>query len=103
MLEDLKDVKDFAVFRYEDLCRDPADMLARLLEFLDLPPFDYSETLSKPIPIFKKHRPEMKIRNMNEDSFRRLSEQDVRDITHEAAPMLKRFGYLNPLASSEDT
>ncbi len=104
MLEDLKEVKDYAVFRYEDLCRDPADMLARLLEFLDLPPFDYSETLSKPIPIFKKHRPEhmVKIRNMNRESFSRLSEQDIRNITREAGPMLKRFDYLDPLASSEN-
>ena len=96
MLEDLEDVKDYAVFRYEDLCRDPADMLARILEFLDLPPFDYSETLSKPIPIFMKHRPEhvVKIRNMNAESFSRLTKGEIAEITREARPMLERFGYL---------
>ena len=75
-------------------------LLVGLVEFFDLPPFDYEETLSKPIPIFKGYRDERKIRNMNGESFKNLSEQDVADITREAEPMLKRFGY-PILASSE--
>lgn len=93
MLEELEDVKDYAVLRYEDFCRDPEDMLIKLIEFLDLPSFDYSEILSKPIPIFKGYRPEVKIRNMNAESFAKLSKQDIRDITREAGTMLKKFGY----------
>ncbi len=93
MFEELEEIQNYAVIRYEDFCRDPTDMLARILEFLDLPSFDYSETLSKPIPIFKGYRPLMKIRNMNDMSFAKLSAQDVEDITREAAPILKRLGY----------
>ena len=93
MLNDTKDLRNYAVIRYEDFCRDPADMLRRLVEFFDLPPFDYEETLSKPIPIFKGYRREAKIRNMNGNSFANLSEQDIADITREAEPMLRRFNY----------
>ncbi|KKN39377.1 hypothetical protein LCGC14_0744110 [marine sediment metagenome] len=93
MLNDTKDLRDYAVIRYEDLCRDPADMLRRLVEFFDLPPFDYEEVLAKPIPIFKGYRRHQKIRNMNGESFKNLSEEDITDISREAAPMLKRFGY----------
>jgi hypothetical protein len=100
MLNDTKDLRDYAVIRYEDLCRDPADMLRRLVEFFDLPPFDYEEVLAKPIPIFKGYRREAKIRNMNGESFKNLSEEDIAGITREAEPMLKRFGY-PILASSE--
>ena len=57
MLEELEDVKDYAVLRYEDFCKDPEYMLIKLFEFLDLPPFDYSEILNKPIPIFKGYHP----------------------------------------------
>lgn len=93
MLDDLKDLEGYAVIRYEDFCRDPADMLDRLIEFFELPPFDYTQILDKPIPIFRGYRPEAKIRNMNGESFAKLSPEDIADITREAAPMLKRFGY----------
>ncbi len=93
MLNDTKDLKNFAVIRYEDLCRNPADMLRRLVEFFVLPPFDYEDVLSKPIPIFKGYRREAKIRNMNGKNFENLSEEDIADISREAAPMLKAFGY----------
>ena len=93
MLNDTNELRDYAVIRYEDLCRDPADMLRRLVEFFDLPPFDYEGVLANPIPIFKGYRREAKIRNMNGRSFANLSEQDIADISREAAPMLKRFGY----------
>lgn len=93
MLDDLKDLEGYAVIRYEDFCRDPADMLDRLIEFFELPPFDYTQILDKPIPIFRGYRPEAKIRNMNGESFKRLSPEDIADITREAEPMLKQFGY----------
>ncbi|GAH85467.1 unnamed protein product [marine sediment metagenome] len=93
MLNDLKDLKNYAVIRYEDFCRGPADMLNQLIEFFDLPPFDYTPILDKPIPIFKGSRRAVKIRNMNGESLARLSEQDIADISREARGMLKRFGY----------
>ena len=93
MLNALKDPKNYAVIRYEDFCRDPADMLNQLIEFFDLPPFDYTPILDKPIPIFKGFRRALKIRDMNSESLARLSEQDIADISREARDMLKRFGY----------
>ena len=93
MLNDTKDLRNFAVIRYEDFCRDPADMLRRLVEFFGLPPFDYEDALSKPIPIFKGYRRHAKIRNMNGKSFANLSEEDIEIISREAAPMLEAFGY----------
>ena len=93
MLEDITDLKNYAVIRYEDFCRDPADMLNRLVDFFELPPFDYAPVVEKPIPIFKGYRKAIKIRNMNGESFTKLTTGDIADITREAEPMLKRFGY----------
>lgn len=93
MLNDLRDLEGYAVIRYEDFCRDPADMLDRMIEFFELSPFNYTPILNQPIPIFRGYRPEAKIRNMNGESFSRLSDEDIADISREAAPMLERFGY----------
>jgi len=96
MFEDLKELKNYMVIRYEDMCLDLQGMLNLICADLKVEHFDYSTILDKPIPIFKGYRTPRYMRNMNQDSFDRLTEEDLDVIEEEAGDMLKKFGYTRP-------
>lgn len=88
LLEDSAHLRHVLWVRYEDLVRDPAAELERMLGFLDLPaaPFQNGRAWA----VHEKNEP---VRDMNEESLRRLTPEELRLVTAEAAPMLSHFGY----------
>ena len=78
--------------RYEDLTADTAGQLARITTFLGLPPLAAHDPQAE----FATHGVRSAIRDMNADSFARLSKGDVDDIEGVAGPVLERYGYARP-------
>jgi hypothetical protein len=78
--------------RYEELADDAAGQLARITTFLGLPPLAADATQGE----FAIHGGRSAIRDMNGDSFARLSKGDVDDIEGVAGPVLERYGYARP-------
>jgi len=101
LLNDLPELKHYAVLRYEDLCVNPKALMHQTLHDLELggASFDYSDMLSKPIPIFKGYRQEVKLKNMNPQSFSNLTDEDLDVIEEEAGEILNQFGYTRPQLS----
>lgn len=89
LLEDAPHLEHVLWVRYEDLTSDPLRTLNQIVSFAGLPPFPQIE-LDGPLSVHERDEP---LRNMNEDSIRRLSDEDLKKITESAAPLLKRFGY----------
>jgi len=91
--EDSKAVKRFVRVSYEDFATDPTATLRQITDFIGLEPlrddlFEQRWTV---------HGVESTIRNMNEQSFARLSAEDVEKICAVAGERLKKNGYDNPL------
>jgi Sulfotransferase family len=83
MLNDAEHVKKFILVRYEDFVKAPRDTLFRIAEFLNLQVED----------MWAEYSSRAAIRDMNAESIRRLDEEEVRVITHEAGDLLARMGY----------
>jgi hypothetical protein len=91
--EDMPFLAQSLVVRYEDLSERPAQELARLEQFLDLPqPFDRT-VLGRN---FRSHnidgtpRP---LQNLNARSLKRLTRSDLDVINRHAGDEARRFGY----------
>lgn len=92
LLEDAPHLDNLLWTRYEDLADDPERELTRILDFLGLEArgSGVGIDLDRPWDIHEREEP---IRNMNDGSIGRLSEEDIEIITREARPMLEHFGY----------
>lgn len=92
MEEDAPHLEHFHHVRYEALASEPAATLAGICDFLGL----RAELDLPDGSAWKIHEREEPIRNMNGESFSRLSPSDIEAIDKEAGPMLARYGYLPP-------
>ncbi len=88
LLEDAPYLRKLLWVHYEDLAATPELELARMLEFLQLPPAPLAQGAS-----WEVHEKNEPIRDMNEESLRGLSLADRMTVTREAGPMLRHFGY----------
>jgi hypothetical protein len=89
LLEDAEYLERVLWVRYEDLTDRPGAEIGRILRFLGIPEPTGIDLKSS----WSVHEREEPIRNMNQESFDRLSSEDIASITGEARPMLERFGY----------
>ena len=89
LLEDAPHLRHLLWIRYEDLTAEPEAELRRILAFLGLPAAP-TVARDRALVVHEKNEP---IRDMNDESLRRLSAAERRTITAEAEPMLRRFGY----------
>lgn len=93
LTEDMPHLDRTLVVRYEDLCERPAEYLARLESFLDLPtPFDPA-LLGRH---FRSHNIDgtpRRLQNLNERSLQRLSRADLDTINERVAEQAAAFDY----------
>lgn len=88
LLADAPHLKKLLWVKYEDLATSPDAELARILDFLGLPPAPVAQ--GQTWAVHEKNEP---IRDMNAESIRALTPADRAAVTAEAAPMLRHFGY----------
>lgn len=87
--EDSAHLNKFMWVRYEDFTENPGRELKKILKFIELD--QYGEiNIKKQWPIHERHEG---IRNMNNDSISRLSNDDIQTINHVAGDSLIHFGY----------
>jgi hypothetical protein len=87
LLEDAAHLRKVQWLRYEDFVRDPGTEVARILDFLEL---DGAIELGRTWAIHEREEP---IRDMNQDSIDRLTQEEKLIVTREAGDMLRHFGY----------
>jgi hypothetical protein len=87
--EDSPFLKNLLWVRYEDLVADPLPSLNRIVEFAGLPAFSGFDTASA----FEVHERRESVRDLNGESIRRLSEEQINAINDVAGDMLARYGY----------
>jgi hypothetical protein len=87
--EDSKNLKHFKWVKYEDLAREPHKALNSIADFLSLPSFsDFNNEASLSI-----HEREQSVRDLNDESIRRLSQEDIAAINKIAGDSLDLYGY----------
>lgn len=89
LLNDIPFLRNSHILFYEDLVAHPEEELQKITHFLDLSELP-STTFSKE---FKIHKVDSAIKNMNEESFKRLSKADILTINAEAGEVLKKLSY----------
>src|ERR1019366_4959321 len=93
LLDDGTQLQHFLCFRYEDLCRQPAEHLRKIEDFLELDtPFDRNG-LTTPRHIHNIDATPQLIHNFNERSLQQLSTADTALIDRIAGPLMERLGY----------
>jgi hypothetical protein len=90
MVEDAGRLDRSLWITYEALAARPADVLGEVFGFLDLPQGPSSVDVGSAWAIHEKEEP---IRDMNDESIGRLTQEELRVVTREAEPMLRHFGY----------
>ena len=87
--EDSHLLENFIWIKYEDLTERPQETLEIIAQYLSLPSFPVfngSESLSI-------HEREQVVKNLNEESLKRLSSNDISSINDTSASALEKFGY----------
>ena len=87
LVEDASSLERLHWVRYEDLAKDPGREMQRIGEFLGLESFSVSDQS------WSVHERSEPIRDMNHESFQRLTPAELQIITKEAEPMLRHFHY----------
>jgi len=90
MLDDLDKVNSKIFIRYEELTEKPVSTIKKIYEFLDMTPYNLPEKDAE----WKIHEKNLPIKNMNQDSYNRLSDEDFETIKSEAGILLEEFGYV---------
>ncbi len=89
-IEEEKDhIDNFLEIKYEDLTANPGEVINQIMDFLNLPHVnkDYFKNS------FEVHEKKSTIKNMNNDSLKRLTEDDIRIINEIAGPYLEKYSY----------
>lgn len=89
MIENGQRVDNFLLIKYEDLTENTFETISRITEFLGIAPFSKENTDKQ----WSVHERNTKIRNMNVESFSRISENERKKIDDIAGKMLKHFNY----------
>lgn len=91
LVEDAEHLEKVIWVKYEDLATNPGGEMRRLLDFLQIETSrDELIDVERPRSVHEKNEP---IRDMNVESISRLDAAELREVTREAEPMLRHFGY----------
>lgn len=97
MLDDFERLRHKLIVPYEDLTDRPEETYVRICRFLDVDPGPTDFIRNK---VWKFQKTRSPIRNMNDRSLQRLSEEDKRIIEAHAGDVLERLGYLERPAAA---
>lgn len=89
---DAVDLDRLVSISYEELTDDPIVTLRRVTDFLGIPPLP-SEAVTRTWELQGRNEP---LRNMNEDSFARLTPEDLDAVEAVAGEVLAKYGYARP-------
>lgn len=93
LLDDAEHLQHVVLLRYEDLTAHPAPLLRRLETFLDVPPSSLNEAILGEIKASYVRKESAPLRNMNSESFARLSQTDRTRIAAICSDLMGRIGY----------
>jgi hypothetical protein len=88
--QDAEQLERLLWVRYEDLAKDPAAVLSRIYEFVGLDPMADNAAADSNFAVHERNEP---IRNMNQESFDRLSDAQIAEIDAVCGDYLEKFGY----------
>lgn len=89
LLQDAEHLKQFMWIRYEDLTENTGKSLNKICKFLNISKFDDFEAGRN----WSIHERNEQVRNMNQESIKRLSNNEIECITKVAGKMIDYFGY----------
>lgn len=89
LIEDIPYLKNHMSVHYEELTDNPEKIFSDITSFLGINPLDATVLQSE----FNIHKVRGSIRNMNEESFRNLTENDIRYFNSNAEEIMKKLGY----------
>lgn len=94
LLENSKNVDHYRQFHYEDIVEDPGAAVSALAAFVGAEGADISDvaTASYDLPNVRGDTP-MGLRNLNQDSFGRLTQQHIDIIYQHAGELLDHYNY----------
>lgn len=87
--QDAEYLQRFMWVKYEDLADDTVGTLNKITEFVGVEGFDHFESGRS----WSIHERNEQVRNMNSESIKRLSPQQIESITRVAGEMMDTFGY----------
>lgn len=93
LLDDAQHLRHVVLMRYEDLTSQPIPLLRRLETFLDIPLASLNESALGEIKANYVRKESTPLRNMNPDSFARLTPTDAERIAAVCGDMMQRIGY----------
>jgi hypothetical protein len=88
--QDAKHLKRFIWVKYEDLADNTVATLNRITDFLSIEQFDSFESERS----WSIHERDEQVRNMNAESIRRLSREQIDLLNQVAGDMIESFGYM---------
>jgi len=89
LMEDAEYLKHCKWIKYEDLCDKSDSILNEVFNFIGLRKHDISEKNDA----LSIHERKSSIRNMNKESFERLTHSDIRKISDVVSPIAGKLGY----------
>ena len=89
LLNDAKHLKRFMWVKYEDLAENTGGVLSQISDFIGIQGNNHFES-GKSVAIHERNE---KVRNMNAESFGRLSREQINRINEVAGDMLDKFDY----------
>ncbi len=87
--EDAQHLDRFIWIKYEDLAEDTENEISKIMNFLEIP----EEGIRELNRNWSVHERDQQIRNLNNESIKRLTNNQISDITEVAETMLSEFGY----------
>lgn len=89
LIEDAKHLKKFMWIKYEDFAEDTVTALNSITDFIGVPSFKNFESDRN----WSIHERNESVRNMNSESIKRLSAEQIAKINEVAGDMIEEFGY----------
>ncbi|MFB1487460.1 MULTISPECIES: sulfotransferase [unclassified Thiocapsa] len=93
LLDDAEHLQQVVLMRYEDLTAHPAPLMRRLETFLDVPAASLNEAVLGEIRASYIRKESAPLRNMNPESFARLSDADHKRVAAICGDLMERIGY----------
>lgn len=93
MIKDSKFLKNFILIRYEDLVKNPKNVVTSLLDFIGASKKEYKHDFNSRLSIHNIEKKGSYIQNFNPKSINRISEDARKELAQVIEPLMKKLGY----------